>query len=105
MKRFSLLAPIALIVALTIALTGCDNATRVPSEQRHNVQVNTIESGRVTVRKISEFRDTLAYDDYRGVYIITDKDTGREYIGVSGIGISEIGSHGCGKGCTRQDER
>lgn len=101
MKRLSM----ALIALAALALAGCDNETRIPSEQRHNVQVNTMESGRVTVRKISEFRDALAYDDYRGVYIITDKETGREYIGVSGIGISEIGSHGCGKGCTRQDER
>lgn len=103
MKRFKLLAPIALLAAL--ALSGCDNSTRVPVEQRGKVQVSTAESGRVQVRKISEFRDDLAYDDYRGVYIITDTETGQEFIGVSGVGISAIGQHNCGKNCYRRDER
>ncbi|UGO53154.1 hypothetical protein HAZELMIKA_64 [Klebsiella phage vB_KaeD_HazelMika] len=103
MKRFKILAPIALLTAL--ALTGCDDSTRVPREQRGKVQVTTAESGRVQVRKISEFRDDLAYDDYRGVYIITDTETGQEFIGVSGVGISAIGQHNCGKSCWRKDER
>jgi len=42
---------------------------------------------------MSEFRDALAYDNWRGVYLIQDKQTGQEYIGISGIGISEISSH------------
>lgn len=99
MKRIT----IALLAALSLA--GCDNSTRVPVEQRGKVQVNTAESGRVQVRKISEFRDDLAYDDYRGVYIITDTETGQEFIGVSGVGISAIGQHNCGKNCWRKDER
>lgn len=100
---------VALMVSVAIlaivALTGCDDSTRVPREQRGKVQVTTTESSRVQVRKISEFRDDLAYDDYRGVYIITDTRTGQEFIGVSGVGISAIGQHNCGKGCYREDER
>lgn len=103
MKRISLLALSAL---LAISLTGCDgDSTRVPYDQRNSVQVNTQQGGRVNVTKISEFRDNLAYGDYRGVYIITDTETGQEFVGVSGVGISAIGSHGCGKGCTARDER
>lgn len=103
MKRLSLLALSAL---LATALTGCDFPdTRVPVEQRQLVKINTQQGGRVNVTKISEFRDDLAYGDYRGVYIITDTETGQEFVGVSGVGISAIGSHGCGKGCTKKDER
>lgn len=56
------------------------------------------QPGRVTVERIGVFKDDLAYGDRRGVYIIRDTQTGREYIGVSGIGISELGSHGVQNG-------
>lgn len=97
MKRLILIAVAAL------ALTGCDNSTRVPREQRAAMSVDV--NSRVNVTKISEFRDDLAYDDIRGVYLITDKETGQEFIGVSGIGISAIGQHNCGKSCYAKDER
>ena len=48
---------------------------------------------RVQVRRLSVIEDTIAYGDRRGVYLITDTKTGREYIGVSGVGITETGSH------------
>ena len=51
------------------------------------------DADRIKVTKMSEFRDTLAYDNWRGVYLIQDQQTGKEYIGISGIGISEVGSH------------
>lgn len=57
------------------------------------------------VVKIQEFRDELAYENVRAIYVITDKDTGQEYIGLSGVGIVEVGRHGCGNGCSREDER
>lgn len=87
-------------------LIGCDGDTRTPEHARIRMQVETgADHDRVSVRKLTEFSDGLAYNDKRGIYIITDKKTGKEYIGVSGIGITEIGSHGCGRGCTSQDER
>ena len=51
------------------------------------------DADRIKVTKMSEFRDNLAYDNWRGVYLIQDQQTGKEYIGISGIGISEVGSH------------
>jgi hypothetical protein len=56
------------------------------------------QSPRVTVERIGVFKDDLAYGDRRGVYIIRDTRTGREFIGVSGVGISELGSHGVQNG-------
>lgn len=59
---------------------------------------------RITVRRIGLVTDNLAYNGARGVYVINDSETGKEYIGVSGIGITETGSHKSGK-ATAQDER
>jgi hypothetical protein len=60
---------------------------------------------RFVLSRVQIVKDGLAYGGERGVYVLTDAETGREYIGVSGIGITEIGRHNCGKGCTKQDER
>ena len=53
---------------------------------------------------MQEFRDNQAYSSFRGIYILKDKNTNKEYIGISGIGIAEIGSHTTGKTSTT-DER
>lgn len=93
-----------LILLSAMVLTACDfGSTRVESDARQKMPVNV--NDRVQVVKIQEFRDDLAYENVRGIYVITDKDTGKEYIGVSGIGITDTGRHGCGKGCSREDER
>lgn len=52
---------------------------------------------RVEVTRVGVFKDEIAYNDVRGVYVIRDKKTGREFIGVSGVGIAETGSHMAGK--------
>lgn len=92
-----------LILLAALALAGCDSDTRVSSDARQMMPVNV--NDRVQVVKIQEFRDDLAYENVRAIYVITDKDTGQEYIGLSGVGIVEVGRHDCGKGCSREDER
>jgi hypothetical protein len=62
------------------------------------------DNDRIEVTRIGVFQDSLAYNSRRGVYVIRDKQTGREYIGISGVGISEVGSHSSGKATVR-DER
>lgn len=62
------------------------------------------EVNRFTVTRVATFGDGLAYGGVRGVYTIADTKTGREYVGVSGVGISEVGSHSAGKASV-QDER
>lgn len=52
-----------------------------------------IDSGRFTVTLGAKFKDGLAYDGERGIYMITDHKTGKEFVGVSGVGIAELGSH------------
>ena len=45
---------------------------------------------RVHVVRAGVLLDDVAAGGRRGVYVITDRDTGVEYIGVSGIGIAEV---------------
>jgi hypothetical protein len=51
---------------------------------------------RFKVTRVGVFKDTVAYNDKRGIYILKDLKTGKEYLGISGIGISEVGAHGKG---------
>lgn len=64
-----------------------------------------VETARFDVRIEQVIQDNLAYEDKRGIYIITDLTTGKEYLGISGIGISELGSHYAGSNTVYQDER
>lgn len=48
---------------------------------------------RFQIKITSEFRDDYAYDGRRRIYILTDTKTGHEYVGISGVGISELNSH------------
>lgn len=81
------------IVIFSLLLSACDSGPE-PAKSMMDVSSQlSADADRIKVTKMSEFRDTLAYDNWRGVYLIQDKQTGKEYIGISGIGISEVGSH------------
>lgn len=98
-----------LAIAALLALSAC-NDNRVdmqpipPKEVVPPVEMAVKVAPRITVERISIFADKLAYGNERGIYIIRDAATGKEYIGVSGIGISETGSHQSGK-VRQSDER
>ena len=96
-----------LIGIITTAFSGCGEENRYPGvDGRYPVKNETISdnsSDFVLIKKQS-FYDESAYGNVRGVYILKDRVTGKEYIGVSGIGISERGSHSAGK-TTVSDER
>jgi hypothetical protein len=80
------------ILALLL-LAGC---SRDPSIEMRSTDVSgdrVIPNTRIKVERIGIFADGLAYNDRRGVYLITDTETGREYFGVSGIGIQEVATH------------
>ena len=59
---------------------------------------------RYELKKVQTFYDSDAYGGVRNVYNLIDSETGREYVGISGIGITEIGQHLHGKNNV-QDER
>lgn len=59
---------------------------------------------RFSVTRVGVFTDGLAYESKRGIYTIVDRQTGREYVGISGVGIAETGLHSEGK-TSEEDER
>lgn len=96
------------IFALALLLVGCNRPDpNMPMREQavSPAPVGIETQARVEVTRIGVFADNLAYDGLRGVYLIKDSETGAEFIGISGVGISAIGHHGCGKGCTTKDER
>lgn len=97
---------LSLIVG-SIFLGGCDNPqdlyTNVGAPQTNRTEIIQ-DTGRFDLRKVQTFFDKDSYSSTRSVYILKDKQTGKEFIGISGIGISELGSHTSGKS-TIADER
>jgi hypothetical protein len=86
-----------MIIAAVVLASGCTKAT-------DPMPAATTSTGRVTIERIGVVADSLAYGERRGIYVITDHQTGNEFIGVSGVGITETGSHPSGKTRVR-DER
>ncbi len=62
------------------------------------------EPARFQLTRVAVIEDDLAYYDRRAIYVLVDTKTGTEYVGISGVGISELGSHKSGKSHTT-DER
>lgn len=83
-----------LLAALSIcalALFGCELS---PDEQQryYAPDVSVRSMNRFAVVRVGVFQDTISSGVMRGIYLITDRKTEREYLGVSGIGMSEVGS-------------
>lgn len=89
-----------LFSVLVLGLVGCDMPPLPPEIPLNQVQSNApaatapvSATNRVTITLLGTVNDGLAYSGKRGVYLIIDRRTDKEFIGVSGIGISELGSH------------
>lgn len=95
-----------LAACLVAMLAGCGPNPDMPMyEQSGNAHsLAAVDDKRVKVTRVGVFKDDLAYGSRRGVYIIIDTDTGKEFVGVSGVGVAEMGSHSAGKSSVR-DER
>ena len=84
MKKFLFILPLLLV--------GCG-----PSPDTPLVTTTPSSDARFSVSRVGVVSDELAYCGKRGVYVIVDRKTGQEYVGLSGVGISELGSHQVGK--------
>lgn len=99
-------------ISLSIIMTtfiACDITTpNTPMEtykkQSQDQQQIIKTQDRIKIKQIGIFRDSLAYSEMRGIYIISDNETGKEFIGISGIGISEVGSHTNGRATISDEE-
>jgi len=52
--------------------------------------INLEQNSRYEIRRVAVFDDDLASDGKRGIYEIIDTQTEKVYLGVSGIGITEL---------------
>ena len=89
-----------LIGIITLTFGGCNEENRYPGvDGRYPVKNEAISdnSSDFVLIKKQTFYDESAYGNVRNVYILKDKFTGKEYVGISGIGISERGNHQQGK--------
>ncbi len=84
-----------LTVIFAVVLFGC-NAERGELHVDSNAKGGSPLQNRFTVELVQSFEDNLAYNNVRGVYILTDKETGEQWVGISGVGISTLGSHNSG---------
>ena len=109
MKRNFIPMVMLLVIAAIFALrylTACKRPD-YRAESRGTLPANAYYkegSKRFVIERIEVVTDDMAYNDRRGVYLIRDTETGQEYFGVSGIGITELGSHHSGR-ATHEDEQ
>lgn len=100
-----------LALGIAALLSACSPEPDMQMQYRQRLKADAVpvtDGTLVTVERIGVFKDDLAYQERRGVYVIRDNATGREFIGVSGIGITEVGTHSQPLGkivIQKQDER
>lgn len=89
------------LLAAAALLAACDMSPEAQADRAAARAASALvlqqNAKRFTVTRVDVFKDSIAYGEKRGVYVITDNKTGKEYVGVSGVGISETGAHSSGK--------
>lgn len=79
-----------LVIAFCIGLLLC-SCGEPPRAPEISVKESTLSSdSRITVKRIATFRDRFQHVTHeREILIITDTKTGKEFIGINGVGITE----------------
>jgi hypothetical protein len=85
------------IVVLSVLSSACSKEPPAPEDsvpfQPLSLNSESAATDRFEVRLVQRVSDKLAYGQQRGVYLIVDRTTGREFVGVSGVGIADLGVH------------
>lgn len=92
------------IVGLAALVAGCSPSSTMNMKTESEIETGSEIGTNYTILRVGVFKDDLAYKKLRGIYEIVDNKTGKTYIGISGIGICETGSHSSGK-TSVEDER
>ena len=102
MRLIPLIAGAVTGAVACLLLSSC---TRPNNDTQMGVSVPmSANTSRLQVTRVGVIPDDLAYGRQRGLYVIRDTETGKEFVGVSGVGIVETGSHKSGK-TTVEDEQ
>lgn len=91
-------------IIIAVSLFGCNVNQEGIQTSTNSSEITLQKSEQFIVVRVQNFIDKTAYNSERAIYIITDRKTGVQYVGISGIGISELGNHKSGK-ITVSDER
>jgi hypothetical protein len=87
---------IALLLC-ALLVSSCEDGTYRPEREMQAVPMSAAAEAaagqRFDVRLEQVVADEIAYGGRRGIYSIVDRTTGREYVGLSGVGITELGAH------------
>lgn len=73
-----------------IFITGCDDRN-LPDVRQQTIS-SSVNTGRFQMRVVDEVHDKNAYNNSRGIFIITDTKTHHEYLGVEGVGVTDLQS-------------
>lgn len=84
-----------LLIITCLILSGCRSGVQQSWDNARNDSKAKV--GRFEVTFVGKFSDYSSYYNYRGIYLFKDTETGKEYFGVAGIGISEMQMAHCGK--------
>lgn len=114
-KILPILNCILMLTCFTLLFLGCSRKDEPPTQtevdrEKQYEQLSEAapiivkNSNRFKVVRVAVFYDDIAYGQHRAIYEITDTKLNKEFIGISGVGISETGSHSGGKTIT-PDER
>lgn len=86
-----------------VLVSGCDKSERTRQYTNpSNIEVKPDD--RFSVNRVQVVYDELAYNSKRGIYVITDKKTGKEFLGVSGIGVAELSGARAGAAFTTKEQ-
>jgi hypothetical protein len=91
---------LVILLSSILTLTGCgseDYKNTPKSSVIYEEPVSNPIRPRFSINLEQILEDKLSYGGNRGVYRIVDNETGKEYFGISGIGITELGSKFQGK--------
>lgn len=89
-RRLVAALTLGLALAAIVGLSGCGDKMESRPDTASGVKVPV---GKFHVERVGKFRDDIAYGGERGIYIVRDDEQGREWIGVSGIGVAERSAH------------
>jgi len=79
----------AVTIVAGLGLFGCEQTTcPTITMQREGSELN--QKPQYSVKRVDVFADDFAYGGRRGIYEITDEQTNKKYLGVSGIGITQL---------------
>jgi hypothetical protein len=85
------------LVAIALLASACSKKEPAPEDsvpfQPLALNSEAGAADRFEVRLVQRISDKLAYGGQRGVYVIVDRATGQEFVGVSGVGITQLGVH------------